>query len=66
MAIERDIPQDRILDLRELLEEDDDTGVIVYDLTSQDRIIRGRMPTLEIIFEKFVSLLEGFFEAKIK
>jgi flagellar motor switch protein FliM len=40
----------------ELLEEEDDSGVIVYDLTSQDRIIRGRMPTLEIIFEKFVRL----------
>jgi len=40
----------------ELLDEEDDSGVIVYDLTSQDRIIRGRMPTLEIIFEKFVRL----------
>jgi flagellar motor switch protein FliM len=31
------------------------TGEIVpYDLTSQDRIIRGRMPTLEIINQRFV------------
>src|SRR5476651_344815 len=29
-------------------------GVIVYDLTSQDRIIRGRMPQLDVIYEKFM------------
>lgn len=28
-------------------------GVVMYDLTSQDRIIRGRMPTLEIINDRF-------------
>ena len=32
----------------------DDDDVIPYDLTSQDRIIRGRMPTLEIIHDRFV------------
>lgn len=31
-----------------------DPGVIVYDLTSQDRIIRGRMPQLDVIYEKFM------------
>jgi flagellar motor switch protein FliM len=31
-------------------------GVIVYDLTNQDRIIRGRMPTLEIINDRFARL----------
>ena len=37
------------------VDEDGDTsGVIVYDLTSQDRIIRGRMPTLDIIYERFI------------
>jgi flagellar motor switch protein FliM len=30
--------------------------VTVYDLTSQDRTIRGRMPTLDIIYERFVRL----------
>lgn len=34
----------------------DDSGVIPYDLTSQDRIIRGRMPTLEMLNEKFARL----------
>ncbi|MGQ0656638.1 MAG: flagellar motor switch protein FliM [Chromatiales bacterium] len=28
-------------------------GTRVYDLTSQDRIVRGRMPTLELINERF-------------
>ncbi len=34
----------------------DDNAVIPYDLTSQDRIIRGRMPTLEIIHDRFVRM----------
>jgi flagellar motor switch protein FliM len=34
--------------------EDEDPGVVrSYDLTSQDRIVRGRMPTLEMINERF-------------
>ena len=33
---------------------DSDPGSIKsYDLTSQDRIVRGRMPTLEMINERF-------------
>lgn len=31
----------------------DEDGVRVYDLTSQDRIVRGRMPTLDMINERF-------------
>tara|TARA_B100001109_G_scaffold255677_1_gene259991 strand:- start:40514 stop:41482 length:969 start_codon:yes stop_codon:yes gene_type:complete len=31
----------------------DSTGVKSYDLTSNDRIVRGRMPTLEMINERF-------------
>jgi len=35
-------------------EEDiDEAGVKSYDLTSNDRIVRGRMPTLEMINERF-------------
>jgi flagellar motor switch protein FliM len=30
--------------------------VVTYDLTNQDRVIRGRMPTLDIIYERFVRL----------
>lgn len=29
-------------------------NVMSYDLTSQDRIIRGRLPQLEVIYEKFM------------
>jgi flagellar motor switch protein FliM len=34
-------------------------GVKPYDLTSQDRIVRGRMPTLEIINERFARLFRN-------
>jgi flagellar motor switch protein FliM len=34
----------------------DQPDVVAYDLTNQDRVIRGRMPTLEIINERFVRL----------
>lgn len=37
-------------------EVDDGTGVRPYDLASQERIVRGRMPTLEIINERFARL----------
>ncbi|MCW8328186.1 flagellar motor switch protein FliM [Photobacterium sp. SDRW27] len=30
-----------------------DTGVVQFDFSSQDRIVRGRMPTLELINERF-------------
>jgi flagellar motor switch protein FliM len=33
-----------------------DPEVAAYDLTSQDRVIRGRMPTLDIIYERFIRL----------
>ncbi len=37
----------------ELEEAEDEAGAKGYDLTSQDRIVRGRMPTLELINERF-------------
>ena len=33
--------------------EADDSGVVTFDLANQDRIIRGRMPVLEIINDRF-------------
>lgn len=30
--------------------------VATYDLTNQDRVIRGKMPTLDLIYERFVRL----------
>jgi len=40
-------------------EEKDESGVITYDLVNQDRIIRGRMPTLEIINDNFSRLFRN-------
>ncbi len=40
----------------EKMEIDAQKGVFPYDLTNQDRIIRGRMPTLEIIHDRFVRM----------
>ena len=34
-------------------DQKDGSGVSSYDFTSQDRIVRGRMPTLEMINERF-------------
>lgn len=36
--------------------EEEPGGVRPYDLASQDRIVRGRMPTLEVINERFARL----------
>jgi len=36
---------------------EDDTDVVSFDLTNQDRIIRGRMPVLEIINDRFARQL---------
>ncbi|MFN3545405.1 MAG: flagellar motor switch protein FliM [Thiobacillus sp.] len=38
-------------------EQDDPNGVRPYNLATQERIVRGRMPTLEIINERFARLL---------
>lgn len=35
---------------------EDDSGIISFDLANQDRIIRGRMPVLEIINDRFARL----------
>ena len=34
--------------------KEDSRNIVAYDLTSQDRIIRGRLPQLEVIYEKFM------------
>jgi flagellar motor switch protein FliM len=42
--------------------ETEDGGVRAYDLSSQERIVRGRMPTLEIVNERFArNLRVGIF-----
>lgn len=34
----------------------DDEGIVSFDLANQDRIIRGRMPVLEIVNDRFARL----------
>lgn len=44
------------------VEDNDPSKVRTYDLATQERIVRGRMPTLEIINERFTRLLRiGLF-----
>lgn len=35
---------------------DEGDGIVHYDLANQDRIIRGRLPTLDIIHDRFIRL----------
>jgi len=44
----------------------DESGIVVYDLTSQDRIIRGRMPTLEIINDRFCRLFRDILSTALR
>ncbi len=41
-------------------------GVIPYDLTNQDRIIRGRMPTLEIINDRFARIFRTSISSALR
>ncbi len=46
--------------------EQDPSVAVRYDLTSQDRIIRGRMPTLEMTNEKFARLFRASLSALLR
>jgi flagellar motor switch protein FliM len=37
-------------------EQEEDSGIVAFDLSNNDRIIRGRMPVLEIINDRFSRL----------
>ena len=43
-------------DLEVEAEEENSDGIVLFDLANQDRIIRGRMPVLEIINDRFARL----------
>lgn len=46
----------------EEIQVEDTSGIRTYDLATQERIVRGRMPTLEIINERFARLFRiGLF-----
>src|SRR5438270_13480858 len=42
------------------------SGVVQYDLANQDRIIRGRMPTLDIIHDRFIRLFRVSLSAALR
>lgn len=44
----------------------DTTGVVHFDLANQDRIIRGRMPTLDIIHDRFIRLFRVSLSAALR
>lgn len=43
-----------------------DKVIVTYDLTSQDRIIRGRLPQLEVIYEKFMRSFRVSLSASLR
>jgi flagellar motor switch protein FliM len=49
-------------DTDDVKEEQDESSIRPYNLATQERIVRGRMPTLELIHERFARLLRiGLF-----
>ena len=44
----------------------DASGVIAYDFANQDRIIRGRMPTLEIVNDHFSRLFRNSLSMNLR
>jgi flagellar motor switch protein FliM len=61
--VESDVTMDFGTDTEE---EDYDESVAPYDFSSQDRVIRGRMPTLEIITERFSRMFRANLSAMIR
>ena len=45
---------------------EDESGVVPYDLTSQEKIIRGRLPTLDIINQMFSRLFRNTFSTMMR
>jgi len=50
----------------EALDFQGSSEVMTYDLTSQDRIIRGRMPTLEMTNEKFARMFRATLSSLLR
>ena len=50
----------------ETVEGDTASGLSDYDLTNQDKVVRGRMPTLELISERFARLLRSDLPNSLK
>jgi flagellar motor switch protein FliM len=54
------------IDSHETEEKRDESSFVRYDLTNQDRIIRGRMPTLDIIHDRFIRLFRVSLSAALR
>jgi len=50
----------------EIEEDMDPSDIVLYDLASQDRIIRGRMPTLEMTNEKFARMFRTTLSSMLR
>jgi flagellar motor switch protein FliM len=46
--------------------DENSANVTPYDLTSQDKVVRGRMPTLEVISERFARKLRSDLPSSLK
>jgi len=46
--------------------EGESANIITYDLTNQDKVVRGRMPTLELIAERFARMLRNDLPNSLK
>ncbi len=53
-AVNDDADVDSDNDFDDDYEDEESDNIQPYDLTNQDRVIRGRMPILEIIYERFI------------
>lgn len=53
-------------DSTEAAKQGDTSGIVHYDLANQDRIIRGRMPTLDIIHDRFIRLFRISLSAALR
>ena len=54
------------IDTQESDSRSDESKFVKYDLTNQDRIIRGRMPTLDIIHDRFIRLFRVSLSAALR
>jgi len=63
-ALLRGLSDGKIESEQEAPEQED--GIRSYDLTNQDRIIRGRMPTLEIINDRFAKLIRNTMSGSLR
>ena len=54
------------IDSQDKDKQDNAAGIVHYDLANQDRIIRGRMPTLDIIHDRFIRLFRVSLSAALR